>query len=145
MPFLGEVPLLLDIRETSDAGTPIIAAAPDSPAARAYAEIAGRLWSSLAARARPGRGSSRIRVGVIRSEEPAPALAGHDLADGRRVRVAPGDECRELPEILGAEHARGQHAKTHRVGTAPVVEAVDPSARDEQRLARTDRWARRRG
>jgi ATP-binding protein involved in chromosome partitioning len=48
VPFLGEVPLLLDIRETSDAGTPIMASAPDSPAARAYAEIAGRLWSSLA-------------------------------------------------------------------------------------------------
>jgi ATP-binding protein involved in chromosome partitioning len=48
VPFLGEVPLLLDIRETSDAGTPIMASAPDSPAARAYAEIAGRLWRSLA-------------------------------------------------------------------------------------------------
>ena len=48
VPFLGEVPLLLDIRETSDAGTPIVAAAPDSAAARAYAEIAGRVWESLA-------------------------------------------------------------------------------------------------
>ncbi len=47
MPFLGEVPLLLDIRETSDAGTPIVAQAPDSPAARAYAEIADRLWAGL--------------------------------------------------------------------------------------------------
>ena len=52
VPFLGEVPLLLDIRETSDAGTPIVAAAPDSPAARAYAAIAGSLWSGLAG-ARP--------------------------------------------------------------------------------------------
>ena len=47
VPFLGEVPLLLDIRLTSDAGTPIVAQAPDSPAARAYADIAGRLWTSL--------------------------------------------------------------------------------------------------
>src|SRR6185437_714793 len=34
--FLGEVPLLLDIRAASDAGTPIVAAAPDGPAAAAF-------------------------------------------------------------------------------------------------------------
>ncbi len=50
VPFLGEVPLLLDIRETGDAGTPIVAQAPQSPAALAYAEIAGRLWSGLTPR-----------------------------------------------------------------------------------------------
>ena len=54
VPFLGEVPLLLDIRTTSDAGTPIVAQAPDSAAARAYAAIADRVWSSLAAPATPG-------------------------------------------------------------------------------------------
>ena len=32
--FLGEIPLLLDIRQAADAGTPIVAAAPDSAAAR---------------------------------------------------------------------------------------------------------------
>jgi ATP-binding protein involved in chromosome partitioning len=48
VPFLGEIPLLLDIRETSDAGTPIVAQAPDSPAAQAYAAIAAQLWASLA-------------------------------------------------------------------------------------------------
>ena len=48
IPFLGEVPLLLDIRVTADAGTPITAAAPDSPAARAYAAIAARVWDGLA-------------------------------------------------------------------------------------------------
>src|SRR4051794_14058089 len=48
VPFLGEVPLLLDIRETSDAGTPIVAQAPDSPAAKAYAAIAERVWAGLA-------------------------------------------------------------------------------------------------
>ncbi len=49
IPFLGEVPLLLDIRTTSDAGTPICAAAPDSPAAQAFAAIARRVWDGLAA------------------------------------------------------------------------------------------------
>src|SRR4051794_29049729 len=48
VPFLGEVPLLLDIRETSDAGTPIVAQAPGSPAAKAYAAIADRVWAGLA-------------------------------------------------------------------------------------------------
>jgi len=48
IPFLGEVPLLLDIRVTADAGTPICAAAPDSPAARAYSAIAARVWDGLA-------------------------------------------------------------------------------------------------
>jgi len=48
IPFLGEVPLLLDIRVTGDAGTPITAAAPDSPAAKAFAAIAARVWDGLA-------------------------------------------------------------------------------------------------
>ncbi len=47
IPFLGEVPLLLDIRVTADAGTPITAAAPDSPAAKAFAAIAARVWDGL--------------------------------------------------------------------------------------------------
>ena len=47
VPFLGEIPLLLDIRTTADAGTPITASAPDSPAAHAYAAIATRVWTAL--------------------------------------------------------------------------------------------------
>jgi ATP-binding protein involved in chromosome partitioning len=42
--FLGEVPLLLDIRTASDAGTPIAAAAPDSEGAKAFAAVAARVW-----------------------------------------------------------------------------------------------------
>ncbi len=45
--FLGEVPLLLDIRTASDAGTPIVAADPDGEAARAFAMIAKRLWEKV--------------------------------------------------------------------------------------------------
>ena len=45
--FLGEVPLLLDIRTASDAGTPVVAAAPDSPAAKAFADIAAAVWSKV--------------------------------------------------------------------------------------------------
>jgi ATP-binding protein involved in chromosome partitioning len=47
--FLGEVPLLLDIRTSADAGTPIVAAAPSSEAAQAYGAIAAAVWERLAA------------------------------------------------------------------------------------------------
>ena len=47
VPFLGEVPLLLDIRTTADAGTPIAASAPGSAAALAYGAIARRVAESL--------------------------------------------------------------------------------------------------
>ncbi len=52
--FLGEVPLLLDIRTTSDAGTPIAAAAPDSVGAKAFSAVAARIWDKVA-----GAGAAR--------------------------------------------------------------------------------------
>ena len=52
--FLGEIPLLLDIRTASDAGTPIAALAPDSEAAKAYAELARRVWAKVAQPAAAG-------------------------------------------------------------------------------------------
>jgi ATP-binding protein involved in chromosome partitioning len=45
--FLGEVPLLLDIRTASDAGTPIAAAAPEGEAGRAFGALAGRVWENV--------------------------------------------------------------------------------------------------
>jgi ATP-binding protein involved in chromosome partitioning len=47
IPFLGGVPLHIDIRATSDAGRPIVASSPDSPHAQIYREIATRAWSEL--------------------------------------------------------------------------------------------------
>ncbi len=47
--FLGEIPLLLDIRESGDAGTPIAASAPASVAGQAYAALASRVWGKLGA------------------------------------------------------------------------------------------------
>ena len=47
MEFLGEIPLLLDIRASGDAGTPIVAAAPQSAAGQAYTALAARLWGKL--------------------------------------------------------------------------------------------------
>jgi ATP-binding protein involved in chromosome partitioning len=45
--FLGEIPLLLDIRLASDGGTPISALAPESAAAKAYAALAARVWEKI--------------------------------------------------------------------------------------------------
>jgi ATP-binding protein involved in chromosome partitioning len=47
VPFLGEVPLVMAIREMSDAGTPIVVAEPDGPHARAYREIASRVAAAI--------------------------------------------------------------------------------------------------
>lgn len=52
-PFLGEIPLNTAIRLTSDAGTPIVAAAPDSPEARAFLLIAEQVAAKIAAPQRP--------------------------------------------------------------------------------------------
>lgn len=45
--FLGEIPLLLDIRTGADAGTPVVAADPGGQAARAFGTIALRLWEKV--------------------------------------------------------------------------------------------------
>jgi len=50
VPFLGEVPLTMDIRETSDAGTPVVVSNPEGAAAKTYREIATRVWEGLMAR-----------------------------------------------------------------------------------------------
>ncbi|MDP2118788.1 MAG: Mrp/NBP35 family ATP-binding protein [Hoeflea sp.] len=47
VPFLGEVPLAMPIRETSDSGRPVVATAPDGPHAKVYLEIAARVRARL--------------------------------------------------------------------------------------------------
>ncbi|HEY2871314.1 MAG TPA: iron-sulfur cluster carrier protein ApbC [Reyranella sp.] len=60
VPFLGEVPLHLDIRTTSDSGHPIVVAKPDSPHAQVYKNIAGRVWKQITANQRGPRPAPRI-------------------------------------------------------------------------------------
>ncbi len=62
VPFLGEVPLHLDIRTTSDSGHPIVVAQPDSAHAQIYKNIAGRVWKQLSANQRGPRAAPRIVV-----------------------------------------------------------------------------------
>ena len=62
VPFLGEIPLHLDIRTTSDSGHPIVVSQPDSAHAQAYKNIAGRVWKQLSAPSRGARPAPRIVV-----------------------------------------------------------------------------------
>jgi ATP-binding protein involved in chromosome partitioning len=62
VPFLGEVPLHLDIRTTSDSGHPIVVSQPDSPYAQIYKNIAGRVWKQLSVNQRGARAAPRIVV-----------------------------------------------------------------------------------
>lgn len=58
VPFLGEVPLTISIREMSDAGTPVVAAEPDGPQAAIYRDIAQKSGRALVrASKKPRRGS----------------------------------------------------------------------------------------
>ncbi|HET7333533.1 MAG TPA: iron-sulfur cluster carrier protein ApbC [Rhizomicrobium sp.] len=56
-PFLGEIPLVRAIRETSDAGTPIVVSAPDSREAEAFLALAREVAQKIAA---PTRAAPKI-------------------------------------------------------------------------------------
>ena len=54
VPFLGDVPLALAIREQSDAGAPVVASEPDGPHAKIFRDIAARVRDGLQVESRPG-------------------------------------------------------------------------------------------
>jgi ATP-binding protein involved in chromosome partitioning len=58
VPFLGEVPLHMTIREKSDAGLPVVATEPDGPHAKAYCEIAARVRDQL-------KGTGRVAPRIV--------------------------------------------------------------------------------
>ena len=58
-PFLGEIPLVPAIRETSDAGTPIVALKPDSKEAKAFLALATQVAQKIAG---PERAAPRIVI-----------------------------------------------------------------------------------
>jgi ATP-binding protein involved in chromosome partitioning len=60
VPFLGEVPLHMDIRETSDSGQPVVATAPDSAHSKIYREIAARVHEQL--KGGSGRAAPKIVI-----------------------------------------------------------------------------------
>jgi len=64
VPFLGEIPLREQIRETSDSGTPVVAADPASPAAIGLKEIANRIQQTLAIQDRDRSSSEKIEITI---------------------------------------------------------------------------------
>ena len=61
VPFLGEVPLDMTIRETSDSGLPVVATQPDGPHAKVYRAVAQNVRDQLEAQG-GGRQSPRIVI-----------------------------------------------------------------------------------
>jgi ATP-binding protein involved in chromosome partitioning len=59
VPFLGEVPLHIDIRIKSDAGLPVVATDPDGAHAKAYRGIASKVREALAG---GGRAAPKIVI-----------------------------------------------------------------------------------
>ena len=59
--FLGEVPLEMGIRESSDAGTPVVASKPAGAEAKIYRDIASKVW----ARVQEERGAAEAAVPSI--------------------------------------------------------------------------------
>ena len=62
VPFLGEVPLHMTIREKSDAGLPVVATEPEGPHAKIYREIAGRVRDQLVGGVEAGRIAPKIVI-----------------------------------------------------------------------------------
>ncbi|AZO09963.1 MULTISPECIES: Mrp/NBP35 family ATP-binding protein [unclassified Mesorhizobium] len=59
--FLGEVPLEMGIRESSDAGAPVVASKPEGAEARIYRDIASKVWN----RVQEERGAAEAAVPSI--------------------------------------------------------------------------------
>lgn len=61
VPFLGEIPLQLKVREGGDAGMPIVAGAPDSAEAKAFLEMARNIAGRISTE------NLRVRLPVIQA------------------------------------------------------------------------------
>jgi len=79
--FLGEVPLDLRIRETSDGGAPITVSEPDNPHALVFRQMAARIWEKVAGSV-PRSAAHRHRIGSGRSGRPSTAISSrHSRAE----------------------------------------------------------------
>ena len=76
VPFLGGIPLHMDVRATSDRGQPIVVTDPESLHARIYTELAGKTWSEIQAAA-----GSLVKPELSVSEDNATLTVTFD--DGR--------------------------------------------------------------
>ena len=106
VPFLGEVPLTIGIRETSDAGTPVVVGDPDSPHAKSIARSpakSGTSWHPPRADAPPRRlCSSRT---VKSSSRGGGSVAAAELPLFCRHRTHPSIDERALVSLVVCRRA----------------------------------------
>jgi ATP-binding protein involved in chromosome partitioning len=62
VPFLGEVPLHMDIRLKSDSGQPVVVSQPDGPHAAIYKAIAVKVWAEVEGGASANKAPPRIVI-----------------------------------------------------------------------------------
>ena len=136
VPLLGEVPLDAGLRESGDAGVPLVLSDPDSAAGQAISEIARAVDASRAAASR--RPSSSSEDGAGRGP---PAPRGARLLARRR-----GGAGRALPRVRAHRPARSRPLADR---VARDVEAIEAAARrsgslpsrDTSAGTETARWA----
>ena len=63
MEFLGEIPLDIEIRETSDGGRPVVVSRPEAPNAQAFSAIVARIWEKVSAQI--GAGGPRQAPNIV--------------------------------------------------------------------------------
>ncbi|WKL41756.1 P-loop NTPase [Sinorhizobium meliloti] len=113
VPFLGEVPLTMGIRETSDAGTPLVASEPDGEVARVYRDIAARVWGEVTAARqdkKPCDAEHRLRIALRRSHlRGATETSDREAPDPRRPLIL-----RRGCVISLGSHRQGKASHCHR-------------------------------
>ena len=62
LPFLGAIPLHIEIRELSDSGKPVVATHPDGANARAFRDIAAAAWAGIDAAAKGKTAPPKLTV-----------------------------------------------------------------------------------
>lgn len=104
VPFLGGIPLDMEIRLRSDSGQPIVATNPESPHAAAYRDIASRAWEAVAS-------------GTSASPAP-PTLAVSPASDSLRATFPDGrtyDLSAEMLRVMSPSAEVQGHAPDQRV------------------------------
>jgi len=101
VPFLGEVPLHMEIRETSDSGKPVTVAAPESVHAGIFRELAARAWTEV----------ERAKGNVDRA-----ANGSRALIDLRGQPEADGDHT-VMGEMLVPSKSRFMHSVNRRISS----------------------------
>ena len=112
IPFLGGVPLDMEIRIRSDEGRPIVATSPDGPHARIYRDIAAKAWEVL-----QGGADARVKPPTL-------------TLSRRQERAARGLRGRQAVHPLGRDAARDEPVGG---GAGPLAGAARDGGEEAQR------------